>query len=124
MSLLAPPLFDVSKRRRRHELPYERPGLTSRATPAFQVSTRAAQEHTPQAEPTPEWVRLVVQRLKHLANLQAGWAGTGSQRIDLHVLVRAFAIIVDVTPKDVRYIPDIVPTLPGGVQLEIGRAHV
>lgn len=66
----------------------------------------------------PKWIQISLKRLTMVASLPNQWAGPLSRSIDHQSISRAFRIIAEVVPDVARYVPQIVPTVDGGLQLE------
>ena len=123
-TLLAPdPLFDDH---RRHGSRRD-PGLTA-SRPRVVLEVRA-HRLDPDAEAVevgeqdlPAWVQIALRRLRSVADLGPGWSGRGGCPVEPRLLPRAFRLIADVIPdNDATYVPRVVPTVEGGLQLEWHR---
>jgi len=69
----------------------------------------------------PEWVKLTVQRLQAVADLPSGWSGLMGRPIEVQLMPIAFQVVQELIPRDAAWVPQIIPTVEGGVQLEWHR---
>lgn len=109
-------------KRRRHAMPFDRRGIATTPEPVtFQVSLtdRGSRAGSSDAvDRVPEWVSISVDRLRYVASLPPNWAGGRCARVDSRLLPVAFRIIAEVVPSRPEYVPQVVPTVQGGLQLE------
>lgn len=73
-------------------------------------------------EDLPEWVTLTVRRLEAVGALPLGWSGPLGPPVEVQLIPRAFDLIKDiVSDLGTAFVPQVVPTVEGGLQLEWHR---
>jgi hypothetical protein len=116
------PLFDDHRRhdfRRDPSLTAKRPRVVLEIK-AHRFNSEGAVEVSEQE--LPHWVQIVLRRLRSIADLPAGWSGRGGPPVEPQLLPQAFQLIADIMPNDdPSYVPHLVPTVEGGLQMEWHR---
>jgi hypothetical protein len=86
------------------------------------VRAEAGDEAPVNGEDLPEWVRLAVRRLEAVGALPQGWSGRLGPPVEIQLVPRAFDVIRDlVSGLGAALVPQVVPTVEGGLQLEWHR---
>jgi len=117
------PLFDDQREHRGRT----EPALPHRHRVVLEIKVRRAKADDERIEISesalPPWVQLAVQRLRTVADLPPGWSGAGGPPVESRLFPRAFELIHELMPEggNPSYVPYIVPTVDGGLQLEWHR---
>ncbi len=74
-------------------------------------------------EGEPDWCRPIVRNLAEILALPEGWNSYGAKPVNLYAAVDAIGVLSTIMPLD-GPLPQVVPTSPGGVQLEWHKGGV